>query len=203
MARLKFLTATPPRGWIYVQPETRLRIKGDNLPELVGRTIQHRQQQRLQPQDRTAVQLDIERQICARLGTEWCRPEGPDDPWVPRRENLTIGLGDIMGASKGGLEWLEGGRQLVSLDENQRRREVCAACPLNVPARGCLCAPLYKAIAKVVPGERRFPDLHVCQACRCSLQVKCAVPAEVIVAADAGRGISYPVQCWVPALLPT
>ncbi len=201
MATLRTPRTAPPGGFFYFQKETRLRIKADNLDELVGRVIEHRQQNRLEPTDRISVSLGIQQQICARLGKSHCRREGPDDPWVPRAEGETLlTLQSVMAASRAAFEWLGGGMKLVDMEENHRRHEICADCPLNQPMTGCRCSVLFAMIAKVVPENRRFGDLHVCHACGCSLAAKCAAPLNVLRASEEGRNVSYPAWCWMAGL---
>ena len=204
MAKLKFIYVMPPRGWIYLQPETRLRITSDNLDSLADKVIAHRRQKEIASAGKAEVIREIQRQICTRLTTVECRKESPTDPWVPLKGlSDTLTLASVLNASKALFTWITSGRPVVPLEENERRRQICLSCPLNERLNGCRCAALYRAVAESVPAERQFDDLHVCLACKCSLKAKCAVPAELIELSERGRGVEYPIHCWVPEILDT
>jgi hypothetical protein len=197
MATLRDKSMEPPGGWIYVQPESKLVIRDENLPQLIAQVMAHRVHMGYPRSDQVSVTIDVERQICTRLGTHDCNAEH-GDTWVPMKTNAGLGLSGVLAFSKGAFDWFTSGRPIVSMEENQRRRAICSICPLNQPMSGCRCAPLYKAIAAVVPKERQFDDLHVCEACGCALKAKCAVPADVLMTMDEGRDVVYPIQCWCP-----
>ena len=199
MATLRFPRDTPHGGWRYWQKESKLLIQGDNLRDLANNIIRHRQYAHLEPLDIETVELEIQRQICHRMGEDGCVREGPDDSWVPAKP-VRMGVSEVLAFSRAALAWAETGGELVSMDENERRHKICVDCPMNVSMSGCACTPLYKAIALAIPVERRFDDLNICQACGCTLKAKCAAPASVIQASDLGRDIQYPGWCWVNSL---
>jgi len=66
--RLKSHTLIPPGGWYYIQPETEFRIEADDFYTLVSRTIQHRKYKNIHPYDPTSALIEVERQICKRIG---------------------------------------------------------------------------------------------------------------------------------------
>lgn len=199
MARYKFLNQVPPGGYWYIQRETALRIEGDSIPEVAKKTIAHRQYKGLQPTDYATVALEVERQICSRLGEDHCRKEGSDDPWQPLNFKSTVmKVGNVFAFSRAAFEWLTSGRELVSREKAEGRAKGCASCPLNWPLTGCKCSKIIKLISKAVPADKQFDNLGVCMACECSLPAKVWLPRNVVDASNAGRNIKFPQDgsCW-------
>jgi hypothetical protein len=197
MARLKFKNARPPRGFFYVQPETRLRIDGEDYGALMKLVLQHRQYRGLKRATVIEVEEDVERQLCTRLSKADCKPESPDEELRPIEESNVLSVGAVMGFSKAAFDWLMTGAQVVPMEQMTKRQAVCLACPLNNPVKACSCSLFYKTINRLVPSERRHQDMHVCGACGCSTNAKVQMPIETVIQADGDRKISYPVGCWV------
>lgn len=82
MAKLRHPGDVPPCGWQYSEPRTRLTSRGDNLADLVSQVHTHRQHNGF-PDTIEQARLDVQRQICSKLGTRECIPEGPDDLGSP------------------------------------------------------------------------------------------------------------------------
>lgn len=176
-------------------------MTSDSFHGLVAKVVSHREYRSLPNVDAATAERDIHAQICTRLGTNDCSPD-PGDNWVPVPTTTFIRLADIMGFSKTMLEWIRKGLALVPMEEAQQRRGICANCPLNQASTGCKCGMLYKAIEACIPKERQFDELHICKLCSCTLKAKVNVPAEVIEAGEKGRGLRYPVHCWLHKDLP-
>lgn len=200
MARMKFKNQVPPRGWFYVQAESKLRMEGESLEDLARVVVSHRIFKKLPRATIEEAKLDIERQVCTRLTARECSSEGLDDEWKPIDDNPNITMSAVIGASKAALEFVASGAALVPEAERARRAEICLGCAANNFIRGCRCSIFYKMIDKMVPMERRDPGLGVCGVCACSLQAKTNLPANVIIAGDAGRHLQYPAHCWIPQL---
>ncbi len=199
MARLKFWTTEPPGGWRYYQKETLLTIKETSGDLLVEKVIEHRQMRGLLPTDKESVRLDVERQICTRLNKFECLPEGSSDDWVPVPDHDAgaFNMETMMGFTKTMLEWISGGREVVSEEEMNRRAEICRSCPLNQPAPGCgSCSLLYRMVNSVIKDARKPEGLHVCGVCHCSLPAKVQLPREALEAGHKGRDLKFPVFCW-------
>ena len=200
MPTLRNPNLSPPGGWRFYEARTALLIESDNENSLIDKVIDHRKHKGFEPIDRLSVRSEIESQICARLGSRECRASGPDDTWKPVNDiSHGIGASQVLAFTKFLVQWFTDGGGYVEMAENQRRRAICANCPLNNPMKGCSCAPLYAILSKLVPSERRFADLHVCGVCGCSLQLKCASPSDAIAESEKGRNLSYPANCWVPS----
>lgn len=197
MATLRSKNTVPPRGFAFIVPESKLTITEESLDSLVLKVIQHRVHIGTTPTDYETVELEIQRQICSRLTESECRSEGISDEWVPIKDAVGIPSPKaILGFSKAAIEWVASGRDLVPQSEAQRRREICIKCSLNISVGGCKCSLFYKAVAKAIPPERRFPGLGVCIACSCSLTAKVNLPMNVIRESNKGRALDFPGYCW-------
>jgi len=200
MALLKHQNASPPGGWRYRQSETGLVIIGDSLQDLTAKVVTHRQYKGLKPDGPHLVGLEIQRQICSRLGADNCKAEDGDS-WVPiSSAPRRLTLNDMLAFSRTALEFIKNGGSLAPKEEAKSRAAICLNCPLNQPASGCKCGTFYKMIAATIPSDRKFDGLNICQACACSLQAKVNVPMSVLQT-DA-RPIAYPVYCWMNPVLP-
>ncbi len=195
MAVLKHPTTSPPGGWKYRQAETLLTLDGDSLHALVDKVVSHRRYKGLKPDDPQLVNLEVQRQICTRLGTGECKPESEVDEWVPLPITPRFTLMDILAFSKTMLEFAKSGGKLVSKEELKRRADICRGCACNQPAQGCKCSIFYKMVNASVPSDRREPNLHICACCSCSLIGKTNMPASVLKADT--RKINYPGFCWM------
>lgn len=198
MAYLRYRSTTPPGGWVFYQKETAFTIKGENEGQLIDLVIQHRQYKSLLPQEREAVRLDIERQICTKLGSGECRSEGASDTWVPRNpERNVVTMSGVLAFSKAAFAFIKSGGAMAPMEEVQRRAEICRACPLNQELTGCACNSFYKTIESIVSADRRLPGLHVCRACDCSLVAKVNLTDEQVRVSNEGRKITWPGSaCW-------
>jgi hypothetical protein len=82
----------------------------------------------------------------------------------------------------------------VSVEEANRRAQVCANCPMHVAMSGCRSCGTVNEWLMAVP-EGLVHDLGACGACGCHLPTKVWLAKEVI--ASDSRDISYPSNCWV------
>ncbi len=199
MATLRYPREVPPKGFWFIQRESQLKIDGESLDELTKRVVDHRQYKGYEPTDFATVRLEVERQICSRLGKFHCKPEGPDDKWVPMEAKSTvIKLGSVLAFSRAAFEWFTTGRETVTREKAQARADKCAACPINWPLTGCKCGKVMKLIQKAVPADKQFANLGVCMVCECSLPAKVWLPRNVIDASNAGRDLKFPQDgsCW-------
>lgn len=199
MAKLKFRSEVPPLGFWFIQKETLLRIEGDSLRDLTEKVIAHRKYKGFEPTDYPTVELEVERQICARLGTYHCNPEGPEDRWEPMQTASTmIKAGSVLAFSRAAFAWLAGGMETVPAEKAAARAEKCRGCPINWPLTGCKCGGVMQTIQAAVPKEKLLPGLGVCMVCECSLPAKVWLPRAVIDASNKGRDLKFPRDgsCW-------
>lgn len=205
MPTLKLPRQTPPGGWKYFQPETMLWFYGDEqgVMEMAERVAAHRRHVNVPRGTVNEAYEDIITQICERIGPDHCR-EKSGAPFFHIKKDLSQNIDNAtaMAGSRAFLEFLSSGAQLVDKQEAFRRAEICRRCHLNTKGKGCLsCNGLNKLVQKILPGDRKEPDLHICAACGCSLQAKVQMPASVIKAADEGRDLAYPSWCWTNEIL--
>lgn len=199
MALLKSYTTTPPGGWQYFQAETEFTIKGDCWSELIDLVLAHRRYRNLHPQDKPAVELEIQRQMCRKLGKGECRSEGPQDKWLPLpHEKTMLTMEMVLAFSKAAIAFVASGGELAPMEEVKRRAEICRTCLFNRRLSGCRCGPFYALLDRTMPKHRRMPDLGVCGPCQCSLSVKVNLTEEQVIASNEGRDIQWPKdqECW-------
>lgn len=196
MALLK-TRATPPGGWVYLQTETQFTLKAENEDALIDLVMAHRAYKGLAASDRATTKKEIERQICTRLGHAECKPEGKDDPWVPRDGSKPrIGMMQMIAFSKAALAFVASGGELAPIEEVKRRQSMCLSCPLSSMVSGCSCGIFYKTIDAAVPKARSNPNLGICLACSCSTNAKSNLTEEQIMISNDGRKIDWPHPCW-------
>jgi len=204
MARLRFKHTAPLLGWRYRQSETGLVITATSLGELARKVSEHRQHKNLQPTDMASIQIEIERQLCGRLGNSDCIAE-PGDNWVPvRDENNIMSVDKIISFSRAAWEWIKSGGELVVPEEAERRAKICRDCPANADSgHGCFNCALGKLVRSMVPQSRQIEGLKTCMYCGCDLQSKVNLPEAGIIASDKGRNIAFPDHCWQRQILDT
>jgi hypothetical protein len=196
MALIKSFRDVPPGGWRYLQPETGVNFTSDNYEDLIRQIIPHRQYKNL-PHE--SVHLDVQRQLCSGLSTEWCHPE-VDEIYRPVKD-LTARLTTSMALSvtkaivAALAEVATGKSPLAPVQEAQRRAAICRGCPFNKPSSLCSCSAVYKAIEAAIPKDRRQPGISVCMACGCSLQAKVNLPMDVVSASNQPDTV-FPAHCW-------
>ena len=205
MPTLKLSRETPPGGWRYFQPETRLWFSGDEqgVYEMAERIVAHRRYANVPRGTIQEVMEDIHNQICERLGPAFCHQKGGGTFFHIKKDlSQNIDSQTAIAGTKAFIEFLATGRELVDRQEAFRRAEICRSCHLNTHGKGCVsCNGLNKLVKTVLKEERREPGLYICAACGCGLQAKVQVNEEVIKAADQGRDLTYPAWCWVPEIL--
>ena len=201
MPYLKLPRQSPPGGWRYFQPETKLWFNGDDqgFADMVERIVVHRKYRELSRSTFDEVLEDVNRQLCERLGPAHCGAQ-KGEAWSYIKQDFSNGINGetALAGSKALLDFILSGKKLNDEDESLSRAEVCRSCHLNTPAQGCgNCSALAQTTAKLVPENRRYSGLNVCAACGCGLQLKVNVPMEIVKSADADRGLTYPAHCWV------
>ena len=200
MPYLKMPNLTPPGGWRYFQPETRLWFNGDDqgAEDMFEKIASHRVYRNLPRTSLAEVKEDVHNQTCERLGPEHCRGIADGGFYLKQNYAANMSLGTVMAGSKALMDFLVNGVDQVPLEQVKQRANTCLSCHLNTPMTGCKsCSSLGKTIAKILPGERRSSLLNACAACGCSLQLKVNATIETIKKADEGRNIAYPDHCWV------
>lgn len=196
MPSLRSKNLEPKNGWRYLQAETQLWIEGSNWWELVDKVIDHRTYKGLMPQDKASVAADIEEQLCMVLGAEWCYGNKGEEwkPYVDVADGL--GMQKVIGISSFMLELVRSNEPLVDKTEAERRANICKSCPFNKKSNTCVCTPIYKTMAALIPKERQIEGLQICGICGCMLQLKVLMPQSVIVQDNENKQRRYPDYCW-------
>jgi hypothetical protein len=190
---LSNLLHIPPGGWKYTQGQSNLLIYGGDYYDLREKVRQHRQINRYQ----AGPELDqeIQAQICAGLSAAaraaFCRD---CDTTVATR---SLSLPDIKHFLKTAKSWALK-PSFVSQFEANRRAEICASCPKNLPIAGCrACQNLVKWTIGLI-GQRSTPfdeKLGGCEVCGCGNQAQVHLPLAVLA-----KGITddmvFPKPCW-------
>jgi hypothetical protein len=196
MALIKSFRDVPPGGWKYVQPETAVSFTSDNYEDLIRQIIPHRKYKNIPFE---SVHLDVQRQLCSGLSTDWCHTE-TDEVYRPVKD-LTARMTTSMAVSVGKAvvaalaEVAAGKSALVPVEEAQRRAAICRGCPFNKASSLCSCSAVYKAIEATIPKDRRQPGISVCMACGCSLQAKVNLQLDVVLASNQPETV-FPAHCW-------
>jgi len=93
-------------------------------------------------------------------------------------------------------KWASDGGTMVDSGEAERRASICAACPQNVPIRGCMgCSTILPKLLKVIGGATTSKDalLKGCKICGCELKAKVHLPSDVMVDGES----NFPEHCWI------
>lgn len=192
---MNFRNVEPPDGWKYLQRETGLWIRAQLGEELVAAVVSHRLHKGLEPTDREAVWLEIQRQICAGASSGVCHAEKGEDYRPFRDLARSLSLMKIAAFSATLVEWLKQGMHFVAKAESERRAAICRSCPFNKTAPMCSCTPFYRMIDALIPKERNEPGLQICTLCGCSLRAKVLAPLEVATEGNP-KELRLPAYCW-------
>src|ERR1700746_3802250 len=150
---LASLLHVPPGGWKFTEPLSGMLIYGGDYFDLREKVRKHREINLFV----SGPELDrqVQEQICAGLTADarsrFCRECGP-----LINTGRTITLGDVKNFLAVAKAWVKD-PQFVSQDEANRRAEICAGCPKNVPIAGChTCRNLVKLTVALI-GHRSTP----------------------------------------------
>lgn len=198
---LSNLLHVPPGGWKYTQAQSGLDIFGGDYYDLREKVRKHRQINRYQ----TGPELDqeIQEQLCSKMSAAaraaFCRD---CDTSVQIK---ALSLEDIKHFLKVAKSWVAK-PSFVSQSEANRRAEICASCPKNLPIAGCrACQNLVKWTIGLI-GQRSTPfdgKLGGCEVCGCGNQAQVHLPLPILA-----KGITpemeFPDWCWKlkPAIEP-
>jgi hypothetical protein len=194
------LLHVPPGGWQFTEPLSKMVIYGGDYWDLREKVRKHRTINLFV--SGPEIDNQIQGQICERMSATarsvFCRN---CDTTIPER---TITLGDVREFLIVAKSWLSS-PHLVSQDEANRRAEICAGCPKNVPIAGChTCRNLIKWTVDLIGHNRSTPfdgKLGGCEVCGCGNQAQVHIPLK-----DLQKGITpqmeFPSHCWKPLVEP-
>ncbi len=195
------LTNTPPNGWRYVVPET-----GKRIGPFSG-WVQLREQ--LAAHYKTAG-YNMPGDIFERVQTAICDAEPAycgDEDAAPAPLPLMAATRHTFHAAVQCLSTLmshrAGSGERPSLDVQESRARVCAACPENTDVQGCsVCSwnTLKGLIEKLAGAKKTSVDaqLKFCGVCHCSTKAKVATKHEAIWTHMPERQRkALPASCWI------
>lgn len=223
--KLKSLTAHPPWGFQFLQPET-----GQSVPftgsfnHVVEQVLMLRQANSFLADrhgwrvDREGVEHEVEQFNCARcIAGGWLDFVVMDDTnppaslyVMPSSQKKTSAVGRVRNVAAGVgvlLEWLGSGAKPVDQPLADSRAAICATCPKNDD--GDFTAFFTKPIADRIRTQLEIRDdlqlrtpndekLTVCSACDCPLKLKVWVPLDHILSyTSEDTKTKLDQRCWI------
>lgn len=186
---------TPPGGFFYVVPQTRIEIKSISWNDIVSKVKTHYVANNIHIPDE--LEALIEDHMCKAMPPGVCaQSEGV----TTHRRNFSIA--DVKSGTMTILSWVASGFSRVPPAEAQRRTSICASCPYNRKFDGCIpckLPDLMETVNRITGGQRTSGDEHLnaCQFCGCSLKAKVWVPLETIQGnANPETNKELPDWCW-------
>ena len=145
-------------------------------------------------------ELDIpHEEIDEFLGLVWIeRPQLVSD--IGSLAEVSIHFGDFLQYLKAlKSRWIDTDLPIIDKETAFSRAKVCASCPEKKKVSGCFgCSGLSKLLMHIP--ENLFPLNEACGICKCYLNNKVWMGAEVISVDD--RALTYPPNCWVNDIIP-
>jgi hypothetical protein len=224
MAKLKSLTAHPPYGFRFLQPETGQTQEFEgSFNHVVEQVMMLRQANPFLAErhgwrtDRAGVEHEVEQYNVARMiaggwldfivqddttpaAPLYVMPEKKKASAAGRVKNITAGVGVL-------LDWLGSGGKSVEQPLADSRAAICANCPRN--DGGDWTAYFTKPIADKIRtqleirGDLQLRTPHdekltVCSACDCPLKLKVFVPLDHILAhTSEDTKTKLDPRCWI------
>jgi hypothetical protein len=188
----------PPGGWEFTEPLSKMTIHGGDYFDLREKVRKHRTLNLFV--SGPEIDNQIQEQICSNMSAaaraRFCR-ECSSGLASQQYSGRTLSLDDVKSFLIVAKSWVSN-PQLVSAGEANRRAEICAGCPKNVPIAGChSCRNLVKWSIALI-GHRSTPfdnKLGGCEVCGCGNQAQVHLPLK-----DLQKGITpemaFPSHCW-------
>jgi hypothetical protein len=184
----------PPGGWRYTVPETGVTITGAFFEETWRKVVRHHAANGLPEPSRERVEDQSCRESSG-VGTR-CGPVKPK-PVAGMLPHLTLGL--VERFLKTVWETLKA-RDFVSLEEAERRAEICRSCPLATGGIGG-CEGCFSLIRKAKDFVGTSPikfeeNKDACGACGCFLPAKILISNKTLDKAEGEQRPRYWEKCW-------
>ena len=183
----------PPGGWRYTQKETGELISANTHTELISKVRVHRRTNGLTiPAD---LAKEVEQQICEWAGSSYC---ANIDLAVSRERSASLTWGDIVKGTRILASWVMSGTPRVNEAEAERRAEICVACPMNIPAPGCVACAGSKLTRGLIGGKTKHDKkLKNCGICKCVNRAQVWLPLDVLSRSlDSAQYQALPDFCW-------
>jgi len=181
-------THVPAGGW-WVQWEEQ-KVSGGDWGDLVNNC--HKLTVSLGKIPPPDLPQQIENALCSRLsGNTNCTPCS--------KVKQTLGFGAIVRWVRAMYEFaVKNKLELVSQEEANRRAEICAKCPMQIPTSGCWGCKGIAGMLPAIAGAKTTPfdsQLKACGVCGCYNAVSVHLPVEV----QQDAHLSFPDYCWKKA----
>jgi|TARA_Y100000289_G_scaffold46842_1_gene47040 hypothetical protein len=189
MFKIKDMSITPPPGWNYFIPETKVEVEADDYEELIDMIYYNYHINKIEP----PMNLEelVHHDICIKSPTGICNKENRLAFNITDLINGTIAFAIMMRKGKGAF---------VDQKEAERRASICSKCPLNVQNPACYsCLGFESVIKKVQKGRNTSKDseLKVCGVCKCFTKALVHVDIDIIKATTKAKHAKlYPSGCW-------
>jgi hypothetical protein len=190
--KVKSYNVAPPLGWRYLQAETNHWMSGITFQSLVGKVVQHRNNNGLSNEN---VAAEVEDQICQRMGFKDQRQYCAGGKRMPSK----VGWQQIESFLKTASSFFADGGTPVSQAEAERRAAICATCPLNVGMGGCgVCQQAVNAFRGKILKRTTSQDakLKSCGICGCDNHTQVHIPIENLRAGTGNLDYSPIPACW-------
>jgi len=212
--RLVDVARVPGEGWKAKQPETGFVVKGQSLPGLIRNVLVYRNANQL-PCPANYKRM-VESQVCATMpadeALEKCMALAKDDqqnpPELRQRRSSIEDLKNFALAVEGLIESRATGTRVhVDKEEAERRAEICAKCPKNLPVGNCWgCGVLGNLYRKLLGhlSSSKDPVLQSCDVCGCDNKVSVHLADDVHALVAEKQGLSadeFPSPCWKKDIL--
>lgn len=147
------------------------------------------------------VGIGFEREVeaaCCQAKPDHCRP------CDPKLHPRSITFNDLMTGTTSMFSFIVKGRPLVTAAEAERRANICATCPFNVPFKtpcSGICASLKAMVASIVgaASTSRDADLQSCYICGCFLKSAVWLPLDMQIkplSAQQKTALETVPHCW-------
>lgn len=193
-SKIKDLSITPPPGWVYYIPETKVKIEADDYEELIEMIYWNYHINKIEPPHN--LDALVQNDICKQSPTGIC-----DKP----NKFVILPIDIMRGTTAFAIMMKQGKGAFVDQEEAERRASICAECPLNVRNPGCYSCKGFKfLIEKVKKGRNTSKDdkLNVCAVCKCFTKALVHVDLGIIKATTrVSHASRYPNHCWKKHIL--
>lgn len=189
MLAISDTSTTPQGGWKITIGDKRL--SAHSYTALLNKAIWEAGRQDLAlPLDKEQWFQDL---LCRQINTK-CEVVAPVTTATRK-----LNAGDALHFLKVVWKWLaSSGAELVPQSEADRRAEICASCPLNIPITGCsVCKGIAGKIFGITKGRKTRWDsqLQGCGVCGCINKLQVFIPLKALE-----KGVTpemrFPNFCW-------
>tara|TARA_R100000808_G_scaffold15629_1_gene35981 strand:- start:8348 stop:8947 length:600 start_codon:yes stop_codon:yes gene_type:complete len=187
---------TPPDGWRYLVPDTKVLVKGNHFGHLLAKVEEHMSANGI------PVPLNLEEYVenymCGLFPDKCVEVEVKTQP--DKAKKMTVG--DVLRFTAMIGADMMNGRKRVANEEANRRANVCASCPDNIDPDGCTGCNRGKMekLVDALTGSIATPDdsrLKSCRHCGCINRAQVWFPLEILQKFTTKEvNQALPSNCW-------